>query len=518
MKNYTLLIFLFLGIAMQGQTFQWLNTPSIPEDANIHSTSYIAAADPDGNVYFSGFKDSPVIWNEIMGNIYFNKYDTDGQLLFSKSFTGKCICNNMASDSEGNIIMALTYKETLTIGATTLTSVGDDLKRVLAKLDPDGNLIWHKELYMDGFDLGIIEDFRALDIDFEDNIYAGYDNYMYSRITKYSSEGENLFTIEQQNVNRITSVAVDTEGNIYSAGACADLNSKYAGVDVPTDFSYTTYIAKYSSQGVYQWVKYVEDITCPEPRVVARTPDEVYFSSYLFTSNNFDDVSVEGPGSNFEDIFIAKLNSSGTFQWVREASGAGKAHPGLKNYLSLDIEGNIYFTGGTAGTVNWGNNISTTTGSFQNDALILKYNPEGTLLFAKTAGGNSEDRMDGICITPDGDIFVTGIGRGNGQYDEIEYPAEELAYYPFLAKISQNILGIDKAEVMQIGFYPNPASDLITVTGIESPVKAVIFNMLGQEIKVIDNLQSGVVNIGNLSQGTYILKADGYESKKLIIR
>lgn len=517
MKNITLLLLLTLNITMQGQTFQWLNTPSIPEDVNIYATSYIAAADPEGNVYFSGFKDSPLLWNDIMGNVYFNKYDTEGQLLFSKSFTGKCITNNMISDSEGNIIMALTYKETLTIGSLTLTAIWDDLKRVLIKLDTDGNLLWHKELYMDGFDLGIIEDFRAIAVDAQNNIYAGYDNYMYSRITKYSPDGENLFTIEQQNVNRITSVAVDTEGNIYSAGACAGQFSSYAGIDVPTDFSYNTYIAKYSPQGQYQWVKYIEDITCPEPRVVARTPDEVYFSSYLFTENNFDDIIIEGPGNGFEDIFIAKLNSNGTFQWVREAYGTGKASPGLKNNLSLDNAGNIYFAGATGGTVNWGNDISTAISSFDNEALILKYSPDGETLFAKTAGGTAEDRMDGICITPQGDIFVTGIGSGNGQFDEIEHPADEFTYYPFLAKISQEILGNDEY-AKQIVLYPNPASDVIFVSGIESLLGATIFNMLGQKIMIIDNLQAGLINISNLSPGTYILKAYGHKSIKLIIK
>lgn len=515
MKNFTLLLFMLLGFASQAQTYQWLNTPSIPDDVNIHSASYIAATDPDGNVYFSGFKDSPLLWNDIMGNVYFNKYDTDGQLIFSKSFIGKCVTNNMISDSQGNIILALTYKETLTIGNQTLTAIGDDLKRVLIKLDTDGNLLWYKELYMDGFDLGIIEDFRAIAVDAENNIYAGYDNYMYSRITKYSPDGENMFTIEQQNVNRITSVAIDSQGNIYSAGACAGQFSKYAGIDAPTDFTYNTYIAKYSPQGQYQWVKYIEDITCPEPRVVAMTPDEVYFSSYLFTSNNFDDIIIEGPGEGFEDIFIAKLNSTGTFQWVREAYGTGKASPGLKNHLSLDTAGNIYFAGATAGIVDWGNDISTTINSFPSETLILKYNPEGEIIFAKTAGGTSEDRMDGICVTQQGDIFVTGIGSGNGQFDEIEHPAEEFTYYPFLAKISQEVLRIDEHE-KQVVLFPNPASDVIFVTGIENPLRASIFNMLGQEIMIIDNLQSGLINVSNLSPGTYILKPYGHKSIKLI--
>jgi hypothetical protein len=507
---------MFLSISVNAQTFQWLNTPSIPEGINIHSTPYICTADPAGNVYFTGFKDTPTLWNDVLGNIYYNKYDNDGALLFSKTFTGKCISYNMISDSEGNILLALGYNQTLTIGATTLTSIGDDMKHVLVKLDSNGELIWYKQLYMDGFDLGIVEDFRSITVDSENNIYAGYDNYMYSRITKYSAAGENLFTIEQQNVNRLTSVAVDTEGNIYASGACAGQFSKYAGIDVPTDFTYNTYIVKYSPQGAYQWVKYVDDITCPEPHVVARTPDEVYFSSYLFTDNNFGDIDIEGPGSNFEDIFITKLNSAGNFQWVREASGTGKVNLGYRNYLSLDAQGNIYFAGSTRGNVNWGNSITTNITSFQSDALILKYNPEGEILFAKTAGGTSEDRMDGICINADGDIFVTGIGSGNGIYDDIEYPAEEFTFYPFLAKISSGVLGTNEPQIKEISVFPNPANDYINISGIDFPSNAIIVNALGQIVKKVELSDSNSIDISGFSQGVYFLKADGFKTKTII--
>lgn len=516
MKKFISLCLILLGITVHAQTFQWLNTPSIPTDINILSTSYICAADPSGNIYLAGFKDTPTIWNEVMGNIYYNKYNNDGSLIFSKTFTGKIIACNMQSDSEGNIILALAYNETLSIGTTTLTAVGDDLKRVLVKLDASGNLLWYKQLYMDGFDLGIVNDFRSIAIDAENNIYAGYDNYMYSRITKYSAAGEKLLTIEQQNVNRITSVAVDSQGNIYAAGACAGQASKYAGVNFPTSFTYNTYIAKYSPSGDYQWVKYVDDITCPEPRVVAKSPDEVYFSSYLFTDNNFDDIPIEGPGNNFDDIFIARLNASGNFQWVREASGTGKVDLGLRNYLTLDAAGNIYVTGNTGGIVDWGNGITTDTGSFQNDALLLKYNPDGVLQFAKTAGGTSEDRLDGVCISAAGDIFVTGIGSGNAVFDDIEYPAAENTFYPFLAKISSGVLAIGKPLLKEIEVYPNPADDIIEVTGIDTVTKAIVVNALGQELQRIEISGLNSINISGLSSGIYFLNIDGFKIKTLI--
>jgi len=67
-----------------------------------------------------------------------------------------------------------------------------------------------------------------------------------------------------------------------------------------------------------QWTKYIEDITCPSPIVKARTPNEVYFSSELFDSFPFDTIIPEGPIGGFSDFFLAKLNQTGNFIWVKE--------------------------------------------------------------------------------------------------------------------------------------------------------------------------------------------------------
>jgi hypothetical protein len=111
-------------------------------------------------------------------------------------------------------------------------------------------------------------------IDASDQIYLGFNDFENAYIEKLSPQSVLLETIIQQHVRMISSVSVDNQGNIYSAGGCAEFNSAFAGVPVPAPFTYTTYLAKYDADGVFQWVKYVEDITCPEPQVkaVIRTP------------------------------------------------------------------------------------------------------------------------------------------------------------------------------------------------------------------------------------------------------
>ncbi|MNK15903.1 hypothetical protein D3C87_340570 [compost metagenome] len=499
------------------QSYQWLKTVPI-NTVNSFTAGYVTVCDPSGNIYMTGFKDNPLFYNDILGNVFYNKYNTNGDIIFSKELSGKSTPYAMKSDSQGNIVMAIGYVESVTIGSTTITAPNNNMNMnySVVKLDSNGNLLWYKILSITDAD---IADFRAIAINADDTIYIGYDSFMDSYITKYSSTGTELLSIEQKNVNRITSVAVDTEGNIYAAGGCAGIDSKYAGVDIPTNFDYNSYVVKYSPQGTYQWLKYVEDITCPDtPTVLVHTPNEIYFSSYLFTNNNFDDIEIEGPTDFSEDIFIAKLNASGNFQWVREASGTGSVTIGNRNYLNLDNTGNIYFTGGTSGTINWGNGVSTNVSSalIQNDVLVLKYNSNGNVLLAKTAGGASDDRIDGVTINGLGDIFVSGIAIGNITFDDIEHEAPEFDSYPFLAKISSGTMGTILLKPKTIIVYPNPSSDYITIAGIDEKLKGTIINALGQKVKDFETSSTSPISITTLPQGTYFITIENHKALKFI--
>jgi hypothetical protein len=77
-----------------------------------------------------------------------------------------------------------------------------------------------------------------------------------------------------------------------------------------------------------------------------------------------------------------------------------------------DAAGNVYFSGKTRGTVDWDEQHQTSTVGFNNDAVLLKYNSDGELLMAQTAGGSSEDRYDSVAVGTNGEIFVSGMANG----------------------------------------------------------------------------------------------------------
>lgn len=518
MKRIVSFSLLLSCLALNAQEVAWFTQPEIQAETNASGIAYTTACDPAGNVYFAGFKDNAYNHNEVYGDVYYNKYSTDGTLIFSQTFTGKAAVFNIAADSQNNTVLALSFIDAMTIGETTLTQEPNvEPDRIIVKLDANGNLLWHKTLHAAGFDFDAVTNFRAVAFDAEDNVYAAYDNYSYSYITKYSPEGDELFTITQENVNAITSVAIDSEGNIYGAGSCAGGMGTYEGVLAGTDLPYNTYVVKYTAAGVFQWVRYIDDITCPMPVVLARTPDEVYISSFLFTNENIGDINIEGPNGMTEDFYLAKLNSEGEFQWVREVEGTGKGSPGNRNFAQLDTEGNIYFAGYTGGSVDWTDSINTSVEGFSNnDAFVIKYSPDGQPLFAKNWGSEHFDRVDGITVNSDGEIFICGMVSGTGNFGGFPFDGTDWEYKPYLAKLTQPTAGTHDPEAKTAVLYPNPTTDYLNITGLTGTVRGSVMNITGQKVMDFSTDGTSAINVAILPAGTYFVTIKGFKASKFI--
>lgn len=507
------LLMLLLSAAVGAQTFEWIQTPPITFSMNPDMVSYTTACDPEGNVYFVGYKEGAYPYNEIMGNLYYNKYNAAGNLLFSKTIIGKAFAYNVVSDSEGNIVMALGYIDTMDLGDETITAPNDSMQYLLVKFDVSGALLWHKHITMVVNGMDYVADMRAVTIDSDDNIYAGYDNFGISRITKYTPDGTELMTLEQQNVGRITSIDVDDTGNIYAAGSCAGgETATFQGIVAPSGLQYSTYVVKYSPAGIYQWVKFVEDVTCSEAHVVARSENEVYYSSGLFGAYMFDGFQAEGPVESGGDFFLAKISAEGAYQWVREVPGPGAVGLGRSKFLEIDNQGYVYLCGYSDGTINWGNGMQTVVGV--RESIVLKYTPDGEVEMAVTAASGGYGRADAVSVN-NGNAYLAGMGFANGVFGDIEYNGAQDEYYTYLTKVSLSSLGSADFQKSEVTLYPNPATNFIYFTGNDE-IKGSIYNVLGQKISDVVAAPSSPVDVSYLPSGSYYLMIDGARSFKFI--
>src|SRR5690606_15667765 len=105
---------LLLSVSVSfSQTFEWVNFPTSNITFDSTSVGYSTVVDPFGAVYISSFQDDPFFYTDTFGTIFYHKYAADGNLLFSKNFSGSATINYMTSDSEGNILLAISHFDTL---------------------------------------------------------------------------------------------------------------------------------------------------------------------------------------------------------------------------------------------------------------------------------------------------------------------------------------------------------------------------------------------------------------------
>ena len=112
--------------------------------------------------------------------------------------------------------------------------------------------------------------------------------------------------------------------------------------------------------------------------------------------------------NGFPDVFVAKLNPSGTALLYSTYLGGSSDDRGMA--IAVDGSGDAYVTGGTQSF-----NFPVTAGAFQTtygggqDAFVAKLNPTGAaLLYSTFLGGNSGDEDFGIALDGAGDAYVVG--------------------------------------------------------------------------------------------------------------
>jgi len=117
------------------------------------------------------------------------------------------------------------------------------------------------------------------------------------------------------------------------------------------------------------------------------------------------------------DVIIAKYNSSGSLQWLKQLGsvtmGAASSGADYAKGIAVDGSGNIFITGYTEGSLGETNGGSA-------DAFIAKLNPSGILQWVKQLGsatmGSASSGTEvgaGIALDVSGNIYISGYTTGS---------------------------------------------------------------------------------------------------------
>ena len=196
------------------------------------------------------------------------------------------------------------------------------------------------------------------------------------------------------------------------------------------------YIARYNSDGTLAWVKRAVGEPFYNNEHTQRGSDVAAMSdNSVIVTGVFGNTAIFGEGEPNEtsityhpyywDFFIAKYNPDGTLAWAKRQGGTELEKP-----LSITtLSGNSFVISGLFGTQDvkpaiFGEGEPNETTLYTvgtDDIFIASYNPDGTLQWARRAGGILRDAGYGIAALSDNSVVMCG-SYGNGG-DPGEAPA-----------------------------------------------------------------------------------------------
>lgn len=399
--------------------------------------------DPFGNLYTIGwfygaadFDPGPSVYTLTPKgeyDIFISKLDPSGNFLWAKCIgdTLNEFGTSIAFDPSGNMYATGSYGGNVDFdpnaGTSNLISTNQDV--FVLKLNPSGNFVWARGINGNGSDEAF-----SITTDPSGNIYTtgmfsgtadfdpgpgifnltsvgSLDNF----ISKLDSSGNFVWAnnFGGSGIDESFCISSDLNGNIYTTGifsGVVDFDSGPSTFTLASYGAYDIFVTKYDTNGNFVWAN----------KMGGNSNDYGWSISIdvignIFITGQFEGTADFDPGigifnltsNGSNDIFILKLDPTGSFVWVKQMGGSlndqGKC-------IVLDGSNNIYTTGWFYGTCD--------------------LNPDAGIYNAISNGST--------------DIFVTKIG-GTVGLEENSDTNNEISIYPnpshgsFKIKTEKNI-------------------------------------------------------------------------------
>jgi hypothetical protein len=388
------------------------------------------AIDGTGNVYVAGsFSGSLVLDDEDpetppftlaggdMGG-FVARYDSTGTPLWARRLGAGDDSDavfDVETDGAGNVYIAGYFRGTGDFGGVSLTSLGQQ-DAYVAKLDPDGNVLWANRLgTANDADSTLGDVARSLAVTDTGVVYVagdfegvlGSEDDTDAFVARYDTHGNLawLRTIPADGYGDRSSardVAFDTSGNAYVTGyfsGAVDFDPGPGSYPLASfkDKGASTqdgFLWKLDGAGACRWAVALGGAGQDKGLAVAVDDSGVYAAgTYGPGANDFDPTRLKAslPNAGGDDVFVAKFDAARNFRWVRGVATG----PGFANVLDVlaDGAGNVYLTGGFSGSTDFdpGPGTSALTGAGGQDAYVAQLTAAGAFVWAGRMGGAGSD-------------------------------------------------------------------------------------------------------------------------------
>ncbi|MCL4551586.1 MAG: peptidoglycan DD-metalloendopeptidase family protein [Bacteroidetes bacterium] len=279
---------------------------------------------------------------------------------------------SLALDQNGNLIAA-GYTNSFGFGTTNV---------LLQKYDNSGNLLWTTTW---GGSVG--DAASSVATDKNNNIYivgstSSFGSGWYDvLILKFDSNGSLIWS-------------KTWGGSSYDAGYGISIDSNDNLIISAESYSFGTsaVLLKFDNNGNYLWGKSWKSTVS-------------YDAAYSLTIDLSGNIILTGISwdysysPNVNKISIIKYDKNGNLLWCRNWGGSGVDEAWGSHVIKTDNSGNIYIAGRTQ------------FGSGGADALLLKLDANGELIWSKNWGGKDYDTNNGIDLDNQGNIYTVGYTK-----------------------------------------------------------------------------------------------------------
>ena len=468
------IIFLFLIIPYLtfSQTTDWVKS-----FGGINSDKGISiGTDSLGFIYVSGFYNSEATFDAItLSNgspgtnkeAFLMKLDSLGNVLWviaGGNQSGGC-CDDRALGMHvtpgGYVYLTGTYWSSFYIGTCSISGSNAHDGSLLTKIDPNGNCIWARTFGADNTSGGCSwpiydADDHSYDVKVDDDkfiyvtgFFSGYDadfdaitlsNPDWNNtctplgyIVKFDDNGDVIWAdkfdgVKDQRGSRDNRLAIDQFSNIYVTGGFENTGN-YGPFSITSNGEWDAFLFKMNKDGDWLWAKNIgSNKTDRANSIAVDICGDVYITGeyrnpMVFPGANASNGTDTLSHKQKRDVFVAKCNSNGDWQWAKRARSrkTDKAYQ-----MSVDENKQVFICGSTGDTTTFSNSITVNSPNLNDTSLSAFVSQiDGTTnsadwLWAKKAGTpTDDDRTNDICPDGFGNVYAVGFFEDVANFDGI---------------------------------------------------------------------------------------------------
>ena len=376
-KLLIILTLLILSSMVFGQHYIF---DSVLQNGGIGSDfTYDVCVDANGYKYITGKYNGTIDFGYGISitpihnyDIFVAKFNQNNEIQWAQSFGGYSADEGrtVSVDADGNVIVTASFFATVTFGSDTLFSHGN-FDVVIVKFDANGNYLWMKQIYTN-------------------------------------------------NQDKTSDMQIDSDGNYIIVGYYGNNaidTLRYEGLEIVSNGEREIFVLKTDNNGNPIWgvTGGGTDNDYPSGLVVDGS-NNIYFTGYYLNVNTTFGATVL-PNLGGKDVFIAKINSAGEYQWAVAATGPGDDEAkGIEYvYHGTNVPAEILVTGFFTDTLYVGPSATLHESVGGRDIFVLAYTDAGDYEGEFLYGKDADD--EGVAINSikgaGGDYYISGLTKSN---------------------------------------------------------------------------------------------------------